>query len=67
MSEVGGVAQEAAMDPNITTGTRKRFKDLDVAGLRDVGWETTVVPVPAALPLVSSALIGMFGIRRISR
>jgi len=32
-------AQEAAMDPTITTGTRKRFTDLDVAGLQDIGWQ----------------------------
>ncbi len=32
-------AQEAAMDPSITTGTRKVFTDLDLAGLQDVGWE----------------------------
>ena len=32
-SQVNGVAQEAAMDPSITTGTRKVFTDLDLAGL----------------------------------
>ncbi len=32
-------AQEAAMDPTITLGTRKRFTELDVAGLQDIGWE----------------------------
>jgi len=31
-------AQEAAMDPNITNGTRKRFTTLDMAGLEDIGW-----------------------------
>ncbi len=31
--------QEAAMDPSITTGTRKRFTELDLAGLQDVGWD----------------------------
>ncbi len=31
--------QEAAMDPSITVGTRKRMTDLDMAGLADIGWE----------------------------
>ena len=35
-------SQEAAMDPTLTTGTRKFLTTLDVAGLHDVGW--TVVP-----------------------
>jgi hypothetical protein len=39
MSEVDGVPQEAAMDPDLTQGTRKVFTDLDFAGLADVGWE----------------------------
>jgi hypothetical protein len=41
-STVDGVVQEAAMDPNLTQGTRKLFTDLDFAGLDDVGWEVTV-------------------------
>ncbi len=32
-------AQEAAMDPELLTGTRKRFTILDYAGLIDVGWD----------------------------
>jgi hypothetical protein len=46
MSEVLGTtsAQEAAMDPEITTGTRKYFTKLDAAALTDIGW--TVVPLP---------------------
>ena len=41
MSKVYGtnVDQEAAMDPSITVGTRKRFTTLDMAGLKDIGWE----------------------------
>ena len=30
--------QEAAMDPNILTGSRKLFTDVDTYALRDVGW-----------------------------
>jgi hypothetical protein len=29
------------MDPEITTGTRKRLTELDAAALRDIGWEVT--------------------------
>lgn len=31
--------QEAAMDPNITTGTRKYFTKLDFAVMDDIGWD----------------------------
>jgi len=32
------MAQETAMDPKLTTGTRKRLTALDAAGLADLGW-----------------------------
>jgi hypothetical protein len=35
----GGQAQEAAMSPALTAGTRKRLTTLDLAGLVDVGWQ----------------------------
>lgn len=35
--------QEAAMDPSLTTGTRKRLTKLDAAALSDIGW-TVVLP-----------------------
>ncbi|MEM8944905.1 MAG: PEP-CTERM sorting domain-containing protein [Planctomycetota bacterium] len=35
-----GVQQEVVMDPNITTGTRKELTALDLAFLRDIGYET---------------------------
>jgi len=38
-STVDGTAQEAAMDPDIASGQRKRFTDLDNAALEDIGWE----------------------------
>jgi hypothetical protein len=40
MSRVFGTntPQEAALDPEITTGTRKVFTSLDGAGLVDIGW-----------------------------
>jgi hypothetical protein len=64
MSFVDGVAQEAAMDPNVTTGTRKRFTDLDNAALDDIGWDVaaTAVPLPPALFLFAGGLLGMLGL-----
>ncbi len=38
-STVNGNTQEAAMDPTITNGQRKRFTELDKAALADIGWE----------------------------
>ena len=38
-------AQEAALDPDITTGTRKHLTKLDAAALTDIGW-TVVAPPP---------------------
>ncbi len=65
MSFVDGVAQEAAMDPNLTTGTRKLFTDLDFAALDDIGWDVAApVPLPPALLLFAGGLLGMFSISR---
>ena len=64
MSLVKGVSQEAAMDPTLTTGTRKYFTDLDLQGLSDIGWEVSAVPVPAAFYLLGSAMIGLTAFRR---
>lgn len=40
----GTTMQEAAMDPDLQNGTRKRFTELDAAALKDIGWE--VIPLP---------------------
>jgi hypothetical protein len=61
-STVNGMLQEAAMDPDLTVGTRKVFTDLDVAALTDVGWEITVVPIPAAIWLFSAGFISLLGV-----
>jgi hypothetical protein len=47
-----GVLQEVVMDPNITTGTRKELTQLDLAFLRDIGWETAAVPEPSSILLI---------------
>lgn len=36
--------QEAAMDPDILDGTRKRFTALDAAALKDIGWDVIAPP-----------------------
>lgn len=41
------ILQEPSLDPTVTTGTRKRFTELDAAALEDIGWE---IVQPAALP-----------------
>ncbi len=39
-------SQEAAMDPTITTGTRKFWTTLDAAGLADIGWDVEAPGLP---------------------
>ncbi|MFM2056241.1 MAG: hypothetical protein RLY71_626 [Pseudomonadota bacterium] len=66
MSDVNGVAQETAMDPNIAAGQRKYMTSLDYAGMQDIGWHVapvTAVPEPATM-LLWSAGLGLFGLRR---
>jgi hypothetical protein len=45
-----GGMQEVVMDPNITTGTRKQLTLLDLAFLRDIGWQT--IPEPSSILLI---------------
>ena len=58
-------SQEAAMDPNITVGTRKVFTDLDMAGLDDIGWD--VNPEPSTFVLTGLGILGAAAIRRFRR
>lgn len=46
-----GSAQEVAMDPSITTGTRKQLTAMDVAVLKDLGYSVAPVPEPGAFAL----------------
>jgi hypothetical protein len=59
LSTVDLIAQEAALAPSIAAGTRKFYTDLDWAGLKDVGWQVTAVPVPAGIWLFGSALAAL--------
>jgi hypothetical protein len=65
-STVNGIEQETAMDPTIHVGTRKVFTQLDLAALKDVGWQVSVtaVPVPSAVWLFGSALLGFMASKR---
>lgn len=46
-----GGAQEAAMDPSLTIGTRKELTAMDVAFLQDLGYSVAPVPEPGVLTL----------------
>ena len=63
-STVNGLSQEAAMTPAIGAGTRKYFTDLDFAGAKDIGWQVTPVPVPAAFWLLVSGVMGLVAVSR---
>lgn len=66
-SPINGVGSfEAALDPNITNGTRKELTDLDWNGLRDVGWQVAAVPEPEtwATLLAGLGLVGAVTRRR---
>jgi hypothetical protein len=62
-SDVGGIRQETLMDPTTPAGVRELLTRLDYAGLRDIGWETTAVPVPGAAWLFVSALATAVSLR----
>ncbi len=55
----GAGSFEAALDPTITPGLRKRLTDLDWAGLDDLGWD--VAPV-AAIPEPASWFMMLAGL-----
>ena len=59
-----GVLQEAVMDPSITVGTRKFLTQLDLAFLRDIGYQTIPEPSSAVLVMFGVALTGVARRRR---
>lgn len=64
-STIGGMGSfETAMDPVITTGDRKRFTDLDLAALQDVGWEVTPIPLPASVLLFVTGIMVLFSVSK---
>ncbi|RMF83954.1 MAG: peptidase M10A and M12B matrixin and adamalysin [Nitrospirae bacterium] len=58
-----GTLQEAAMTPAIGPHQRKRFTDVDLAALSDVGWQVVAVPEPTSLALVATPLL-LLALRR---
>ncbi len=56
------IQQQVAMDPTILEGTRKHLTELDMAGLRDIGWE--VVPEPSVGLMLLLGTGVMLGRRR---
>jgi hypothetical protein len=56
--------QEPAMDPDLTTGTRKFFTNLDFGGLDDLGWDVVPVPEPQACALVAGLGLLVFALCR---
>ena len=66
-SPMGGAGSfETAMDPTITSGDRKRFTDLDLAALSDIGWDV-VIPEPATIFVMTAAGLPVLLGRRRSR
>lgn len=59
-----GLSPEPAMDPVITTGTRKLLTPLDYAGLADIGWEVplALLPEPDTGVLIGMALVLLIGV-----
>jgi len=55
---------DVAMAPSIAAGQRKRFTDLDVAALQDIGWQVTTVPLPPAAALMLGGLLMGGGVWR---
>lgn len=58
--------RETNFDPAIGSGVRKRLTDLDLAALSDIGWQVnvTAVPIPGAVWLFGSALLGLMSMSR---
>jgi hypothetical protein len=54
-----GMLQEVAMDPTITTGTRKYLTELDAAFLRDIGYAAVPEPSASLLLGISAGLLGL--------
>jgi len=51
LSDVLGVPREAAMDPDIAAGVRKRITTLDLAAMDDIGWDIAYPAPPSPEPV----------------
>jgi len=60
----GGGVQEVALDPSITTGTRKYLTEMDAAFLRDLGY--AAIPEPSSAFFLAAGTL-ILGLRRRSR
>jgi hypothetical protein len=61
----GNDAQEVVMDPDLTAGSRKYLTALDLAVLRDLGFETaSPVPEPASAAAFGALAALAFGVTR---
>jgi hypothetical protein len=69
LSTIAGTAtsQEAAMDPTLTTGTRKYLTDLDWAALQDIGWQIAAIPEPSSTALLALGGVLFCAVSRLSR
>lgn len=61
-NELRYLGQEAAMDPSIAFGQRKRFTELDDAAMKDIGWQVSPVPEAETWTLMLAGL-GLLGWR----
>ncbi|MBK1833185.1 PEP-CTERM sorting domain-containing protein [Roseibacillus ishigakijimensis] len=61
-SIVDGSTQEAVMGPTLSAGQRKTLTELDLAILRDLGYET--IPEPSSLSLCALGLLAVFRRRK---
>lgn len=60
-----GLAQEAALDPQLTTGTRKQLTAMDAAILEDLGYVVAPAPEPGGMMLFLAGVAGLtLGSRR---
>jgi len=66
-STVNGQAQEAAMDPTLSNGTRKLMTTLDVAALDDIGWSVQDAALaPTRVPMMANWSLALLGLGLLS-
>ena len=58
---VTGTLQLSVFNPSISGGERRYLTELDLAGLKDIGWDVSVVPEPETLYMLLAGL-GIVGL-----